>query len=319
MVRRGGVAVRRRPARGAEAGGRREGAGTPRLTVPDALLLSYLLATAVVAAVGGGWRGAALAAAHAAGAAGVAALARRPLPEGSVARFVRVFYPLALTPLLYSEIEVVNQLLASGYFDATVQGWEERVFGAQLSVVVARRSPSLWLSELLHLGYLSYYAVVPLAALLVYRRAGVRGLERLTAAVLLAFLVCYACFIVFPVSGPRYEFPPIGGEPARGVVFGVVHAVLEAGSARGTAFPSSHIAAAGAAYLAARAEGGVWSRVLLLPVALLVLGTVYGRFHYGVDAVAGGAVAAGAWAATPWLERRLGPQARRGPRSGGQP
>jgi membrane-associated phospholipid phosphatase len=37
----------------------------------------------------------------------------------------------------------------------------------------------------------------------------------------------------------------------------------------------------------------------------LTLATVYGRFHYGIDATAGLVVAISAYLGTPWLMRRL--------------
>ena len=281
----------------------------------DQLLAAYLGATGLLAAgtlTATGW---ALAALHGAAVAAVLWLARRPLPEGALLRFLRISLPVAVTPLLYTELETLNQLVAPGYLDATVQAWEAAVFGFQPSVAWARSWPWLPVSEAFHLGYVAYYLVVPAAAVAAFRSAGDRGLERAIVTVGLAFFVCYVCFAVFPVAGPRYEFPRIVGRPADGAVFAVVHGVLEAGSSKGTAFPSSHVAAAAAALLACRRDALRAFRWLLIPVVLLTLGTVYGRFHYAVDALAGLAVGAAAWAVTPWLMSRLG----RDPGDGGPP
>ena len=122
----------------------------------DQLLLAYLAATGVLAAgtlTATGW---ALAAAHGAGAAAVAWLARRPLPRASVLRFLRIFLPVAVTPVLYTELETLNQLVSPGYLDGAVQAWEAALFaGVQPSVAWARAWPWLPLSEMLHLGYVS--------------------------------------------------------------------------------------------------------------------------------------------------------------------
>lgn len=272
----------------------------------DYLLVAYLAATGLVAAATLTPTGLALAAAHAAGVAVVVALARRPMPKGRVAVFFRVLLPVVLTPLLYTELQTLNQLVTPGYLDATVQAWEEAAFGAQLSVVAARAAPWTWLSEPLHLGYFSYYLVVPVAALGAYRVSGEAGLERFAVTVATAFFVCYLCFAVFPVAGPRYLFPRVAGPPSDGPFYALVHAVLEAGSSKGTAFPSSHVAAACAALLAAHRNARRWFWPLLPFVVLLTVGTVYGRFHYAIDAVAGVLVAALAWLATPTLMRLVG-------------
>ncbi len=301
-----------RPAGGAAAGpsgGVAAGTHLPG----DHLLAGYLAATGLLAAATLTAAGLALAAAHGAAVAGLWTWSRRaPSPSrGRLLRFLRIFLPVVVTPVLYTELATLNQLVSPGYLDGAVQGWEAALFGEQLSLTAARRAPSVWLSELLHAGYFSYYLVVPGAALAVYSEEGERGLARLTVAVALAFFVCYLCFAVFPVAGPRYEFDPIAGPPSQGPLFGLVHGVLEAGSSKGTAFPSSHVAAAAAALLACRRDAPRWFWVLLPAVALLTLGTVYGRFHYAVDALAGLAVAFAAYATVPVLERALGGTAAR--------
>ena len=269
----------------------------------DYLLVAYLAATGLLAAATLSATGLALAAAHAAGVGLVAWAAGRPLPRHAALRFLRILLPVAVTPLLYTELQTLNQLVTPGYLDATVQAWEAALFGGQPSMEAVRSAPWPWLSEPLHAGYFSYYLVVPVAAYGAYRFSGEEGLERYTVTVGLAFFVCYLCFAVFPVAGPRYAFPAVTGPVTEGPFFTVVHAVLEAGSSKGTAFPSSHVAAACAALLSVHRNARRWFWPLLPFVVLLTVGTVYGRFHYGVDALAGLAVAVAAWLSTPALLR----------------
>lgn len=224
-----------------------------------------------------------------------------------VARFVRVAYPVLLTPLLYTELELLNQLYVQGYLDAMVQGWEEALFGTQLSVVWADRQPWRWLSELMHLGYFSYYLLIPISAIVVYRRGGQGELHRFTVITGFAFFLCYAIFVVFPVTGPRYLYDQLQGTPAGALLFDAVHAVAERGSSKGTAFPSSHVAATVAAWLSCRRIARRWYWIAAPFVLLLTLGTVYGRFHYAVDALAGLLVALAAWKLAPALIRWTSP------------
>ena len=63
--------------------------------------------------------------------------------------------------------------------------------------------------------------------------------------------------------------------------------VLASASSRGTAFPSSHVAASVvAAICALRFQGKLGWLVTALAVGL-GLGAVYGGYHYGVDVAAG--------------------------------
>lgn len=271
----------------------------------DRLFLGYMAAAGALALVAGGRVGAFLALTHALAGAAVWWIARRSLPRPPLLRFLRVAYPVALTPLLYAELATLNQFIVEGYFDELVQGWEASVFQIQLSLEASRWLPIFELSELLHLGYVSYYMIVPAALIGVFLARGAGSAHRTAFAVALAFFASYAIFAVFPVAGPRYYYEPIGGELAEGSLYRVVHAILEAGSSKGTAFPSSHIAASAAAVLGAGREDRRLLWWLAVPLAGLAIGTVYGRFHYGVDAVAGIALGLAAWAVTPGLMTRL--------------
>ncbi|MFQ5529385.1 MAG: phosphatase PAP2 family protein [Gemmatimonadota bacterium] len=280
-------------------------AATPHARPVDLLAASYLAATAVIAALSFSPSGLMIAGLHVVALALVHILGRMPAPANGFAAFFRLAWPVAVTPLLYLELATLNQLLFPGYFDATVQAWEQALFGAQLSVTMSGWYDALWFSEVLHFGYVSYYLVVPVALIGGFTLGGADGLERVAFTTALAFFLCYLCFAVFPVAGPRYEFARIVGPQTDGLVFGIVHGILESGSSKGTAFPSSHVAATVSAWLAA---GLIDRRLMwtLAPFAVsLTVGTVYGRFHYGIDAAVGLGVAILAVIWTPRLMARL--------------
>lgn len=271
----------------------------------DYLTLAYLTATGLVALTSVTVVGLGIAALHLALIVGIWKATKLPLPSNRFLLFFRMFYPVALTPLMYLELAPLNQLHVTGYFDARVMVWEERLFGGQLAMNFAEWYDALWFSEFLHLGYFSYYLIVPGAAIAAYLLKGPRALERASFTIALAFLICYLCFSVFPVAGPRYDFPKLPPPPADGFMLGVVHSILESGSSKGTAFPSSHVAATLAAWFATGRES---KRVfwIMAPFAVsLTLGTVYGRFHYGIDAAVGLMLAMAVYLATPWLMTRL--------------
>jgi membrane-associated phospholipid phosphatase len=271
----------------------------------DYLVLAYLAATGVVALTSLRGMGIGIAAVHVGAMGLVWWMGSLPLPTHRLVLFFRLFYPVALTPLLYLELAPLNQLHVAGYFDATVMEWEQALFGTQLAMVFSEWYGGLWFSEMLHLGYFSYYFIIPGAAATAFLLKGPRALERASFTIALAFFVCYLCFSVFPVAGPRYDFPQIATEAADGKMFALVHTILESGSSKGTAFPSSHVAATLSAWFATGRES---KRVfwIMAPFAVsLTLGTVFGRFHYGIDATVGLMVAIAAYLATPWLMRRL--------------
>jgi membrane-associated phospholipid phosphatase len=213
-------------------------------------------------------------------------------------------YPLLLLGALYTELGLLSidrgmvDVLAN---DQIVQGWEGSIFGMQPAFEWIRAQPSVFWSVVLHAAYLSYYPIIygaPAALLLVGRREGARNV---ILATMTAFVVCYAVFALFPVAGPYFAFPHPTG-PTRDVwSAALVYALLDAGSAVGTAFPSSHVAATVATVAVLRWESVTAFRVTLPAAILLVVSTVYCQMHYAVDALAGLVVGAGVVLATASL------------------
>lgn len=292
----------------------RRGSAPGRTLAIDRLFLAYVAFAGAAAMALGGPLGWGLAMLHAGVIAAVPRLGRRPLPSGRWARLLRIVYPVALTPALYAELAALNRILTDGYLDATVQAWEAALFGGQPSVWLSSTLPWFPLSEFLHLGYVAYYLIVPIALVGVYVTRGSAAVHRAAFAVAATFYLCYIVFTFFPVAGPRYAFDPIAGPLSEGTLYGLVHSILEGGSSKGTAFPSSHIAASAAAILAAGREDARWFWLLLVPELALAVGTVFGRFHYAIDAVAGVGFGVAGWLAAPGLMRtlggRVGPSAR---------
>lgn len=230
--------------------------------------------------------------------------AARKLPR--LAAGVHDWYPLLLVPPLYSELQILNRSVWGGvYFDSIVQGWELAIFGTQPSHAFAATFPFLPLSELLHFGYLSYYLLIvgpPLLIALSGRRAALRTA---VFALMLTYAVHYMFYIWFPVLGPRYLFPEPGGALARGPFYRLTHVVLEAGSSAGAAFPSSHVGIAVAQTIVAWRFVPRWAPIFTFLSLCLAAGTVYGGFHYAIDAIAGAALGALCVAAAFPLHRRL--------------
>ena len=115
-----------------------------------------------------------------------------------------------------------------------------------------------------------------------------------TLGVLIAAVVCYLVFAVFPVQGPRYFGPPEGvpDGPMRRLTL----LILENGSSRGAAFPSSHMALMTAQALLGLRLQPKMGVLLTLSTLGVGLGAVYGGFHYAVDMVVGALVGwASAW------------------------
>lgn len=237
-----------------------------------------------------------------ASAALVALMARAP--DTKLIAFLSGAYPVFLTLAYYSQLGIVS-LDVAFVQDHAVQEWEAALFGGQASLSWQPHAPNALLSWFLHLCYGSYYWLVALPPIFLFVARSREAFERSAFRIALAFYACYLIFMVFPVNGPRFFYGAAAGPAADVLPARLVHAILESGSSWGTAFPSSHVAASWMAVMSLWGESG---RLLLVlaPVALgLALGTVYGGFHYGVDALAGAALSLALLAVARPLRRLL--------------
>ncbi|HET6796223.1 MAG TPA: phosphatase PAP2 family protein [Gemmatimonadales bacterium] len=259
--------------------------GTP-LRLVDLLLAGYLAIVSVVAAIrapqrpGCWW----LLVAHALFGILLILITRPGL--GPIGRTVRELYPLFLLPALYSELDVLNSPSMRVY-DVLVRHWEQIVFGTQVSQRWWQSAPSVAWSSIFHGAYLSYYLIISAPALYFAWQGDLAAVRRFVLTVITTFIVCYLFFIFFPVAGPYYEFPRPASWFTANLPARLAYDALATGSSYGAAFPSSHVAAAMAATLAAMRASPRLGLLLSIPTVLLTLGVVYCQMHYGVDALAG--------------------------------
>jgi membrane-associated phospholipid phosphatase len=235
-------------------------------------------------------------------------LVRRLPDHGAFTDVVGGAYPLILASAFYWQLGVM-QLDIGRLHDALVQRWEHAVFGAQLSVVWHQHAPNPILSAVLHFCYGAYYWILMLVPVWLLVRGKREAFRRATFLIALALYASYLIFAVFPVAGPYFMFPAVPARLVSSWPAQYVYFMLGNGSSMGTAFPSSHIAASWVAvYAAWRDERGL--ALVLAPVAIgLALGTVYGQFHYALDAVAGALLAVLLAAVADPLIRALRPRA----------
>ena len=203
------------------------------------------------------------------------------------AAFLRDAYPVLGIMAMYGELQFLNRVLTDRYFDDVVMRWEEALFGSQMAVELRRMLPSKVLGEAVHFGYFCYYLTIPSLLIPLYAMKKYREFRISASVIGAAYIACYLWYVFWPVTGPYWQLPK-PDPSAEGWFFPQLTNVLVAGgSSRGSAFPSSHIAASITVLGMARLYLKPVYRILFIPVMLLIVGTVYGGFHYAIDAVAG--------------------------------
>jgi membrane-associated phospholipid phosphatase len=256
------------------------------------LTTSYLAITGVLIAVfGHGVPGRAwLVIVHLALFASLLVLNRSRASSG-VLRVILDWHPLLLFPFLYKEVELLAAAVGDWRLTAVIPAWETALFGGQPSLYLSERLAFVPLSEYLHFCYLAYVTVVPLVAAYWYvggRRPAFRELLLMLSTVLLA---SYLFFILLPVDSPYYLSPRLGPPLSGHAFFDLVHQMSARGGARGGAFPSAHVSSTVVLSLVAWRHERRLAYVIVPFTGSVMMATVYGRFHYALDSVAGAVLA----------------------------
>lgn len=243
-------------------------------------------------------------------------------PANRVLDFLRHFYPVLLYTGFYRETGALNQMVYTGYVDPTFFRLDEQIFGCAPSFKFMEAFPQTWVSEIFYGAYFSYYLMIVGVGLALFLRDR-RQFYHYVSVVSFVFYVCYVIYIFLPVVGPRiyyrelvdFDLPPdvipavIPEFPASvqaGLFFKIMGVIYHNFEAPGAAFPSSHVAIALVtvyfSFLYLRKIR--WPHLVL--AVLLCLATVYARYHYAVDVVAGALTTALMLPLGNWLYRKFG-------------
>jgi len=219
-------------------------------------------------------------------------------------KFLRHFYPAFLYTPFYVETGLLNRMFFRDYLDPTLIQWEQHLWGCQPSVLFMEKLPWLFVSEVCYASYFSYYVIILGVgiALFVRRR---RHFFHYISVVSFVFYVCYLIYIILPVAGTPAFFHDAGGYalpaatqrlavtdtyPASvrtGIFFKLMHWIYDVFEPPGAAFPSSHVVVALCTVHFSFRYLRPIRYVHLAVVVLLCLSTVYCRYHYVLDVLAG--------------------------------
>ena len=231
-------------------------------------------------------------------------LVERSPRTSRVASVAGLLYPFVLVPAYYAQLGIIG-VDVGRVRDLVALRWESALLGGQPSVTWHQAMALPALSWVLHACYAAHYAIFMGVPLWLWIRAGRGECERAVFAISLAFFACFLGSAVFPVAGPGFWFPRPTGPESRVATARLVYWIIDSGSSYGTAFPSSHVAASWTAVLIAIRRAPLLA-AFLAPVAVgLAAATVYGQFHYVLDAAAGAAVALACWGFADRLRARL--------------
>ena len=201
---------------------------------------------------------------------------------------MRDWLPLLATLIAYREMDWFARP-KNGSLEQAWVVWDRWVLDTA-GLRGAIESASWLIPAYLELCYLLVYAVAPVALAALFFTGRRSQVDRLWLAYLAATLGSYALFPYFPSDPPRTFFPNEDLPGVTTVLRRVNLAIVGGYGIHSSVFPSAHVASALAAAwgLLATLQRRRWIGWSMAFYGLSVaVATVYGRYHYAADAVAG--------------------------------
>ena len=235
--------------------------------------------------------------------------AQHPLINNPFVKFVRYVYPMMLLGPFFQWTYPISKMFFVFPFEQYLLEADIALFGFNIARdLVHRWGDNYWLSEWFNFSYLSYYWVTLYLPLYLYFK---KRYNDYFYVAFIAGMIIYACFIfqaLFPAQGPVSYDPVSNGFLVAGPVSEFAHDFLNTVDIPGGAMPSGHIAGTIAIFIFAWrfTRRAFWATAPI--VVSLCIATVYCRYHYAVDGIAGIIVALiGVYLIGPRLYARLFP------------
>jgi membrane-associated phospholipid phosphatase len=217
----------------------------------------------------------------------------------------RSFYILPLGYMMYSQVHNYIPLVHPHNFDTVLAAWDRSIFGVNPTEWIGRFATPV-LTEYLQIWYNLFQLMLIVPAAGFFRTRYDRFLVY-SSTLLLGFYLSYILYFVMPAIGPRFEvhdFYSTDRELPGLVLTKPLRNIINAGNNIPTdhmdnpydfvnrdCMPSGHTMMSLLAILMCWRYRSRWRWLITIGGTSIIVATVYLRYHYVVDLIAGGTLA----------------------------
>jgi membrane-associated phospholipid phosphatase len=211
--------------------------------------------------------------------------------DGNGWEFAHGWLPAVFFVTVFEEVSYLSLSLRSGWQNVPIIAFESRLFAVPPAAWMHAHAAS-WLVQFLEFGYFAFYLLYPLVGGAFWvrrdRRPFANAFRRLTDALSVGYLICYATYLLFPTRSPANSLgvQQFGGTQG-GLFQSLVGQIQNHAGVHGNAFPSAHIMLAFVVLVFAYRFLPRLAPWLLFPILLMCVGAVYDGYHYASDVMVG--------------------------------
>lgn len=207
-------------------------------------------------------------------------------------RFLRILYdlifPVIVVLLIFDSLGGLIRYINPVTYDHLLIRIDYIIFKGYPTVALERVTTPV-ITEILQLAYTSYYFLPIILGVVLKVKGKETDFNRMLFLVILCFFLSYIGYIFVPAIGPRYTINHLQSTELHGILLrdSIESTLNTLEGIKRDAFPSGHTAVALVVlYLAYKFQRFLFWIFLSFVLALLV-STVYLRYHYVVDVIAG--------------------------------
>jgi membrane-associated phospholipid phosphatase len=205
-------------------------------------------------------------------------------------RTVHSFLPVLIVPVLFNSMGDIIPWVWPRTFDDLLIKVDFRLFWGHHPTVLLERFVHPLLTTVLQIAYISYYPMAIVLGAVLFVKKNETAFDEAIFGIILCFYLSYLGYLLVPAVGPRFTLAHLQTRDlAAGPLVTAIQETLNAlENTKTDAFPSGHTAVAlMTLYYARRFRERALTALLLPAVTGLILSTVYLRYHYVIDVLAG--------------------------------
>ncbi len=222
-----------------------------------------------------------------------------------VALIMRSFYILPVGYMMYTQIHNYIPLINPENYDTILAAWDYAIFGVNPTEWIDRFAHPI-LTEYFQIWYNVFQLMLIVPAVSLFRQNRMRDFRVYSMTILFGFFLSYLCYFAMPAIGPRFEihdFASINRELPGLFLTEPFRDLIDAGNniqdemvdpydyVNRDCMPSGHTMMSILAILMAWRLRTRWRWVITIGGISVMISTIYLRYHYMVDLMAGLALA----------------------------
>ena len=227
-------------------------------------------------------------------------------------RFMSLFYdiifPVACVLVIFDSLGWLVHYVNPEDIDPILIRLDYMIFNNHPTVILERITSPL-LTDMLQIAYCTYYFIPISFGIFLLRNKQREEFNRTLFLILFCYYLSYLGYLLMPALGPRFTINHLQTTELQGFIIAepIQRLLNQLEGIKRDAFPSGHTGIAVLVlYLAYRFERRFFW-ILLPVVSALIFSTVYCRYHYVVDIIAGFgltllSVLLGEWYYERWLK-----------------